>query len=107
MHTRTHAQHWSGAILPQGVWLQPRSNHTAHPLWDPNSNPEDPCLVVTCGRAAGGTPLEDVWIFSINSLTSMQVSIISPYTRGGRISQISLVFFFDQLRMHDDIYSAC
>ncbi len=67
-------QEWSGAVLPQGVWLQPRRAHTAHSLWDPDSDPEDPCLVVTCGRAADGTPLGDTWILSVNSLTSAPVS---------------------------------
>ncbi len=67
-------QHWSGAILPQGVWLQPRAGHTAHSLWDPDSDPEDPCVVVTCGEAADDAPLGDMWILSVNRLASAQVS---------------------------------
>ncbi len=67
-------QEWSGAVLPQGVWLQPRIHHTAHSLWDPDSDPEDPCLVVTCGMAVDFTPLSDTWILSVNSLTSAPVS---------------------------------
>lgn len=74
-HILFSLQHWSGAILPQGPWLQPRAYHSAHSLWDPDSNPEDPCLVVACGVACDGRVLDDVWILSVNSLTSVQVSM--------------------------------
>lgn len=56
--------------MPQGIsqrWPEGRCYHTAYSLWDPDSEPENPSLVVTCGWSEDAQPLGDLWVFQVNS----------------------------------------
>ena len=64
-------------MLPQSAeqpWPEERQLHTAYSMWDPDSDPVDPCLVMAGGMRRGGDPLGDVWILHINSIHWDQVS---------------------------------
>ncbi len=67
-------QHWSGVILPLSA-RQPegRCYHTAYSLWDPDSNPQNPSLVVTSGLSEDAQTLGDLWVFEVNGLTWEEV----------------------------------
>lgn len=71
-----HSQHWTGPILPhnQQPWPEERGAHTAYSMWDPDSKPANPCMVMVGGENRQNEPLGDVWLFYINTIQWEEVS---------------------------------
>ena len=69
-------QHWTGPVLPQTgqPWPEERQAHTAYSLWDPDRDPQHPCMVMVGGLSRRNEPLGDVWLFNINAIQWEEVS---------------------------------
>ena len=69
-------QHWTGPVLPQTgqPWPEERARHTAYSLWEADTDPLHPCMVMVGGVTDTGEPLGDVWLFNINAIQWEEVS---------------------------------
>ena len=78
-HIAFPLQHWTGPILPQSQeqpWPEERDDHKAYSMWDPDSDPQHPCIVMVGGRSRQDEPLGDVWLFHVNNIQWEEVSLL-------------------------------
>ena len=59
---------------PVQPWPEERDFHTAYSMYDPDSNPADPCLLIVAGSNKYDEPLGDVWLFRVNDIQWEEVS---------------------------------
>ena len=60
-------QEWSQLVASDGPWPEARNVPSAVSLYDCDSNPSDPVLMVMWGWDGGTKVLSDSWLFSINA----------------------------------------
>ena len=55
-------------------WPEDRCYHIAYSMYDPDSNPAGPCLLIVAGYNKYNEPLGDVWLFRVNDIQWEEVS---------------------------------